>query len=162
MQSDRQMVIQEHLHTLNLLCLVLGMDFKQTVNEFHPNLGSPEEGPFDITSESIEILAAAITNLREVKLRRMQRVLPQTNISMENNSNTNCLVLEANTFFAQLQDLATTLLELWNLMDTPMEEQQLFQSVTCNIAASEDEITEPNSLSVGSINSVSFSKFVSS
>ncbi|KAG6579651.1 65-kDa microtubule-associated protein 3, partial [Cucurbita argyrosperma subsp. sororia] len=124
-KSDRQMVIQEHLQTLNLLCLVLGMDFKQTVNEFHPTLGDPE-GPFTLTSESIETLAAAITNLREVKLRRMQR----------------------------LQDLATTLLELWNLMDTPMEEQQLFQNVTCNIAASEDEVNEPNSLSVDSINSV--------
>ncbi|XP_022928777.1 65-kDa microtubule-associated protein 3-like [Cucurbita moschata] len=124
-KSDRQMVIQEHLQTLNLLCLVLGMDFKQTVNEFHPTLGDPE-GPFTLTSESIETLAAAITNLREVKLRRMQR----------------------------LQDLATTLLELWNLMDTPMEEQQLFQNVTCNIAASEDEVNEPNSLSVDSINTV--------
>ncbi|CAK9311211.1 unnamed protein product [Citrullus colocynthis] len=124
-KSDRQMVVQEHLQTLNLLCSVLGMDFKQTVNGFHPNLGDPD-GTFNITSESIETLAAAITNLREVKLRRMQR----------------------------LQDLATTLLELWNLMDTPMEEQQLFQNVTCNIAASEDEVNEPNSLSVDSINSV--------
>lgn len=47
-------------------------------------------------------------------------------------------------------------------MDTPMEEQQLFQNVTCNIAASEDEVNEPNSLSVDSINSVSTSEFVSS
>lgn len=69
------MVVQEHLQTLNMFCSVLGMDFKQTVNGFHPNLGGdPEEGPFNITSESIETLAAAITNLREVKLRRMQRV----------------------------------------------------------------------------------------
>ena len=63
-----------------------------------------------------------------------------------------------NDFFGQLQDLATTLLELWHLMDTPMEEQQLFQNVTCNIAASEDEINEPNSLSVDAIDSVSTSK----
>lgn len=73
------MVVQEHLQTLNLLCSVLGMDFKQTVNGFHPNLGDPD-GTFNITSESIETLAAAIINLREVKLRRMQRVLPQTYI----------------------------------------------------------------------------------
>lgn len=69
------MVIQEHLQTLNMLCSVLGIDFKHTVNDFHPNLvGIPEEGPFDITSESIEALATAITNLRGVKLQRMQRV----------------------------------------------------------------------------------------
>lgn len=55
----------------------------------------------------------------------------------------------------QLQDLATTMLELWNLMDTPVEEQQIFQNVTCNIAASEHEVTESNSLSDDFINYVS-------
>jgi len=57
----------------------------------------------------------------------------------------------------QLQDLASTMLELWNLMDTPIEEQQKFQNVTCNIAASEDEVTEPNSLSENFISYVSYS-----
>lgn len=47
------------------------------------------------------------------------------------------------------------MLELWHLMDTPIEEQQVFQSVTCNIAASEDEVTESNSLSEDFINHVS-------
>ena len=60
-------------------------------------------------------------------------------------------------FNLQLQDLATMLLELWNLMDTPLEEQQEFQNVTCNIAASEDEITEPNVLSADCIKHVSCS-----
>lgn len=40
-------------------------------------------------------------------------------------------------------------------MDTPVEEQQVFQKVTCNIAASEDEITEPGMLSADFINYVS-------
>ena len=40
-------------------------------------------------------------------------------------------------------------------MDTPTEEQQIFQKVTCKLAASEDEITEPNMLSIGHINYVS-------
>lgn len=44
-------------------------------------------------------------------------------------------------------------------MDTPVEEQQMFQNVTCNIAASEHEITEPNSLSLDFINCVSY-KFI--
>lgn len=59
----------------------------------------------------------------------------------------------------QLQDLATTVLELWNLMDTPLEEQQMFQNVTCNIAASEHEMKEPGTLSVDFINYVSFFLF---
>ena len=41
-------------------------------------------------------------------------------------------------------------------MDTPIEEQQMFQNVTRNVAASEEEITEPNTLSVDFINYVSF------
>ncbi|CAN6226933.1 unnamed protein product [Urochloa humidicola] len=54
----------------------------------------------------------------------------------------------------KLQDLVATMLELWNLMDTPAEEQTRFQGVACNIAASEDEITEPGALSVASIRNV--------
>lgn len=41
-------------------------------------------------------------------------------------------------------------------MDTPAEEQQMFQSVTCKIAAAEHEITEHNLLSVEFINYVSY------
>lgn len=41
-------------------------------------------------------------------------------------------------------------------MDTPVEEQQLFQNVTCTIAAAENEITAPNSLALEIINDVLF------
>lgn len=123
-KSDRLNQVLEHLNTLNSLCLVLGMDFKHTVAEVHPTLGDNESQ--NISDDTIERLDAAIKKLREVKIQRMQK----------------------------LQDLATTMLELWNLMDTPVEEQQLFQNVTCNVAASEHEITEPNTLSVEFINYV--------
>ncbi|OVA07703.1 Microtubule-associated protein [Macleaya cordata] len=122
-KSDRLNQVLDHLSTLNSLCLVLGMDFKHTVSEVHPSLDD-SEGAKNISNDTIDRLAAAIERLREVKRQRMQR----------------------------LQDLATTMLELWNLMDTPVEEQQMFQNVTCNIAASEHEITEPNTLSVDFIN----------
>ncbi|XP_058086998.1 65-kDa microtubule-associated protein 3-like isoform X2 [Magnolia sinica] len=124
-KSDRLKLVLDHLNTLNMLCLVLGMDFKHTVDEVHPSLDD-SEGSKNINNDTIERLAAAIQKLREVKIERMQR----------------------------LQDLATTMLELWNLMDTPVEEQQMFQNVTCNIAASEHEITEPGILSADFINYV--------
>ncbi|RDX78761.1 65-kDa microtubule-associated protein 3, partial [Mucuna pruriens] len=123
--SSRLKQVQEHLYTLNSLCLVLGLDFKQTINGIHPSLVDLE-GPKSVSNDTIQQLAVAIQELREVKLQRMQK----------------------------LQDLATTMLELWNLMDTPIEEQQMFQNVTCNIAASEHEVTEPNTLSVDFINCV--------
>ncbi|KAF9668263.1 hypothetical protein SADUNF_Sadunf15G0110800 [Salix dunnii] len=118
-KSDRMNQVQQHLETLNALCLVLGMDFKHTVSEVHPSFGD-SGGLRDISNLTIQHLATTIHKLLEVKIQRMQK----------------------------LQDLASTMLELWNLMDTPIEEQQEFQNVTCNIAASEHEITEPNTLSV--------------
>ncbi|QCE07558.1 65-kDa microtubule-associated protein 3-like [Vigna unguiculata] len=124
-KSSRLKQVQEYLYTLNSLCSVLGLDFKQTINGIHPSL-LESEGSKSVSNDTIQQLAVAIEELREVKLQRMQK----------------------------LQDLATTMLELWNLMDTPVEEQQMFQNVTCNIAASEHEITEPNTLSVEFINLV--------
>ncbi|XP_010924154.1 65-kDa microtubule-associated protein 3 [Elaeis guineensis] len=124
-KTDRLKQVMDHLNTLNSLCLVLGIDFRQTVHEVHPSLDETE-GSKNFSNDTIESLASAIQRLREVKIQRMQK----------------------------LQDLASTMLELWNLMDTPVEEQQLFQNVTCNIAASEHEITEPNTLSMDFINYV--------
>ncbi|XP_076953992.1 65-kDa microtubule-associated protein 3-like [Bidens hawaiensis] len=124
-KSDRLKQVLENLSSLNSLCLVLGMDFKQTVQEVHPSL-SETESTKSISNDTISRLATAIEGLMEVKIQRMQRI----------------------------QDLATSLIELWDLMDTPVEEQQMFQSVTCKIAVSVEEITEPDMLSVGFINYV--------
>ncbi len=52
---------------------------------------------------------------------------------------------------SQLQDFGASLLEFWNLMDTPVEEQQLFQHVTCHIASTEDEVSTPGILSMETI-----------
>ncbi|XWS77192.1 hypothetical protein CRYUN_Cryun01aG0240300 [Craigia yunnanensis] len=116
--------VQDHLNTLNSLCTVLGMDFKQTVCRIHPSLDDLN-GAKD-ASNNIARLAAQIQSLQELKIKRMQRI----------------------------QDLASALLELWLLMDTPVEEQQMFLNVTCKIAASEPEITEANMLSIDCIKNV--------
>ncbi|KAL1822825.1 hypothetical protein ACET3Z_009603 [Daucus carota] len=124
-KSDRLKQVLDHQYTLNSLCLVLGVDFQQTVNEIHPSLGDLN-GTKSISNDTIESLKIAIEKLRELKIQRMH----------------------------QLQDLATSMLELWNLMDTSVEEQQMFQNVTRNIAASEHELKEANLLSEDFINTV--------
>ncbi|VAH78963.1 unnamed protein product [Triticum turgidum subsp. durum] len=118
-KRERLKQVVDHLNTLHSLCEVLGIDFKQTVHEVHPSLDEAE-GSKNLSNTTIERLASSVDRLREIKIQRMQK----------------------------LQDFASTMLELWNLMDTPIEEQQMFQNVTCNIAASEHEITEPNTLSI--------------
>uniref|UniRef100_J3M9I8 65-kDa microtubule-associated protein 3 n=1 Tax=Oryza brachyantha TaxID=4533 RepID=J3M9I8_ORYBR len=124
-KSERLKQVMEYLKTLHSLCEVLGINFKQTISEIHPSLDEAE-GPMNISNTTIEMLALAIQRLCETKMQRMQK----------------------------LQDLASTMLELWNLMDTPIEEQQAFQNVTCNIAASESELTEHNTLSIEFLNYV--------
>ncbi|PKA62396.1 65-kDa microtubule-associated protein 3 [Apostasia shenzhenica] len=124
-KADRLNQVMELLSTLNSLCGVLGIDFKQTAREVHPSLDEAE-GSKSTSDSTIERLASVIERLRETKKQRLHK----------------------------LQDLAASMLELWNLMDTPSEEQQIFQNITCKIAASEHEITEPNTLSVDCLNSV--------
>lgn len=82
-QSDRLNHVLDLLNTLNSLCLVLGIDFKQTVTEVHPSLGNNSEGTKNMSNETIERLTVAIQRLREVKLQRMQRVIHRTNISFQ-------------------------------------------------------------------------------
>jgi len=59
----------------------------------------------------------------------------------------------------QLQSFAAALLEMWDLMDTPMEEQQKFHHVTSKITALESEFTESKILSIDSVIYVSFVVF---
>ncbi|XP_051132439.1 65-kDa microtubule-associated protein 3 isoform X2 [Andrographis paniculata] len=120
---ERLNQILEKLNNLKGLCSVLGMDFNSILHGVNPSLDDTHEIRC-ISGDTIEGLSSTILRLKNAKLERMQR----------------------------LQDLAMTMVELWNLMDTPFEEQQMFQNVTRIIASSEDEITEPDSLSLDLIN----------
>lgn len=57
-------------------------------------------------------------------------------------------------FTLKLQESATQLVDLWNLMDTPDDERRLFEHVTCNISASVDEVTVPGALALDLIEQV--------
>ncbi|CAH8285144.1 unnamed protein product [Eruca vesicaria subsp. sativa] len=123
-KSKRLEEVDRLLGTLKLLCSVLGEDLKDLIRGIHPSL--VDSNTRDVSRSTLDKLDLMIGNLRGVKLQRMQKV----------------------------QDLAVSLLELWNLLDTPTEEQERFHNVTCSIALSESEITEANILSVASIKDV--------
>ncbi|PON48364.1 Microtubule-associated protein, MAP65/Ase1/PRC [Parasponia andersonii] len=125
-KRDRENQVEDQLSTLNSLCLVLGVDFKNTVDEIHPTLNS-SKGVKDISNNTIKSLTGAILRLRQVKVKRWEKVL---------------------------QKFATSLLELWNLMDIPMEEQKRFHNVTIKITDSVSEVTETNILSFNFLNLV--------
>ncbi|CAK9882231.1 unnamed protein product [Sphagnum jensenii] len=103
---------------------VLGMDSIQILADVHPSLVSSTPGQTkNISNVTIEGLTQTIHSLEEEKRVRLQK----------------------------LQELRAKLLELWNLMDTPIEEQQLLQHITSHIAATQDEITIPGTLSSDTI-----------
>lgn len=54
----------------------------------------------------------------------------------------------------QLKDVVESLLELWNLMDTPQEDRMRFARVSCVVRSSESDVTEPNILSTETIEQV--------
>lgn len=72
-QSDRLKQVLDNLNTLNSLCMVLGMDFKDQIRDIHPTLDE-SKGSKNISDETIQRLSTATHNLRENKIQRLQKV----------------------------------------------------------------------------------------
>lgn len=120
-KSERLHKVLEFVSTVHDLCSVLGLDFYSTVTEVHPSLNdSTGVQSKSISNETLSKLAETVIALKEDKKQRLQK----------------------------LQELAGQLIDLWNLMDTPEQERQLFDHVTCNISASVDEVTIPGALAM--------------
>ncbi|KMZ75604.1 Microtubule-associated protein MAP65-1a [Zostera marina] len=120
-KSDRLHKVLDFVNTVRDFCVVLGMDFFSTITEVHPSLDdSVGVQSKSISNETLSKLARTVLALKEDKKSRLEK----------------------------LQLLAGQLFDLWNLMDTPMEEQSLFDHVTCNISSTVDEVTIPGSLAL--------------
>ncbi|TKY65604.1 65-kDa microtubule-associated protein 3 [Spatholobus suberectus] len=121
-KASRLKQVSDQLNTLNSLCSVLGLDVKDKICEICPTMVNSTVTK-DVSDNTMKNLTSEIQSLREVKIHRMQK----------------------------LQSLAAALLEMWDLMDTPLEEQQKFHRVTSKIAALESEFTESKMLSIDSV-----------
>ncbi|KAM1149394.1 hypothetical protein FF1_030452 [Malus domestica] len=120
-KSERLHKVLEFVSTVHDLCAVLGLDFLSTVTKVHPSLkDSTGVQSKSISNDTLSRLANTVLALKEDKKQRLHK----------------------------LQESATQLIDLWNLMDTPDEERKLFEHVTCNISASVDEVTVPGSLAL--------------
>ncbi|XP_071697486.1 65-kDa microtubule-associated protein 1-like [Rutidosis leptorrhynchoides] len=120
-KSDRLHKVLELVSTVHDLCSVLGIDFYTTVTEVHPTLNDATGVQSkSISNDTLARLAKTVVTLKEDKKQRLQK----------------------------LQELATQLTDLWNLMDTSLEEQSFFDHVTCNISASVDEVNVPGALAL--------------
>ncbi|KAK4751589.1 hypothetical protein SAY87_005071 [Trapa incisa] len=120
-KSERLHKVLEFVSTVHDLCAVLGVDFFSTVTEVHPSLNdSTTVQSKSISNDTLSRLAKTVLALKEDKKQRLQK----------------------------LQELASQLIELWNLMDTSEEERELFGHVICNISASVDDVTVPGALAM--------------
>ncbi|XP_042042202.1 65-kDa microtubule-associated protein 1-like [Salvia splendens] len=120
-KSERLHKVLGFVSTVHDLCAVLGMDFLTTVTEVHPSLNDSRSTQLkSISDDTLTRLAATVLTLKEDKRTRLDK----------------------------LQELASQLIDLWNLMDTPPEERALFDHVTCNISALANEVTSPGALAL--------------
>ncbi|KAL6602985.1 hypothetical protein ACP70R_043346 [Stipagrostis hirtigluma subsp. patula] len=120
-KSNRLHKILEFVSSVHDLCSVLGMDFLSTVTKVHPSLDdSIGVQSKSISDETISKLSKMVIGLQEEKVQRL----------------------------AKIQNIASQLSALWNLMDAPVEERQLFQHVTCHMSSTLDEVTVPGALAL--------------
>lgn len=127
-KADRLNKVLDYVNEVHALCGVLGVDFCQTVSEVHPSLHrTNHEQSTNISDETLDGLQQMIEKLKTERRLRFQN----------------------------LKDVVESLLELWNLMDTPQEDRMRFARVSCVVRSSESDVTEPNILSTETIEQVS-------
>ncbi|KAI4323593.1 hypothetical protein L6164_023186 [Bauhinia variegata] len=113
--------VNSHINTIDELSVVMSIVFLKTLNEIHPSLGdSSNRTPKSISNETLARLTGVIHSLKQEKQQRLQKV----------------------------QELAVYLVELWDLMEIPVDEQRIFSHVTSLISSSIDEVVKQGCLSV--------------
>lgn len=58
-----------------------------------------------------------------------------------------------------MQELAAQLIDLWNLMDTPDEERELFDHITSKMSVSVEELMVPGALALDLIQQVQYFRY---
>ncbi|XP_055800926.1 65-kDa microtubule-associated protein 6-like [Solanum dulcamara] len=131
LQKEKSVRIQRVLDSVNevhTLCGVLGLDFGETVSNVHPSLHETSLGQYtNISDSTLEGLDQAILKLKTERKVRYQK----------------------------LKDVAGSLFELWNLMDTTREERHKLSRIISFLDISESKVVEPGALTLEVIQQVS-------
>ncbi|KAJ1382243.1 Microtubule associated protein, partial [Sesbania bispinosa] len=123
----RQQKVKSHISIISELSAVMSIDYWKTLNEIHPSLAdSSKDALQSISNDTLARLTGVIHSLKQEKQQRLKKV----------------------------QELAKTLVELWDLMETPIDEKKAFSHVTRLISASVDEVSTQGCLSADVIEQV--------
>ncbi|KDP40572.1 hypothetical protein JCGZ_24571 [Jatropha curcas] len=120
-KSLRLRKVNSNISMIHDLSAVMSIDFFKIVNDVHPGLTASANGQSkSISNDTIARLTAVIQSLKQEKQQRLRK----------------------------LQDLGRTLLELWNLMDTPNDEQRKWDHVRILISSTVDEVSRHGCLAL--------------
>ncbi|GAB4827746.1 hypothetical protein Ancab_034632 [Ancistrocladus abbreviatus] len=113
--------VNSHISSIHELSVVMSIDFKGTISKVHPSLVDPVHNqPRSISNETLAKLTGVVNSLKREKKERLQKI----------------------------QDLGSTLVELWNLLDASTDEQKRFENVTSLISSSVDDVLRHGCLSI--------------
>lgn len=119
-KSLRLQKVNSSIKTVHDLSVVMSIDFFKTVNDVHPTLSDPSKAQSkSISNDTLARLTSTIHSLKQEKQQRLEK----------------------------LQGLGHKLIELWDLMDTPVDERRL-DHVTTLISASVDNVSRLGCLAV--------------
>ncbi|PKA62770.1 65-kDa microtubule-associated protein 6 [Apostasia shenzhenica] len=123
-KSERLHKILEDINEVHSLCSVLDSDFSKTVDEVHPSLHETGLMQFtNISDSTLKGLSQLIQKLKSEKKTRVQK----------------------------LREVVESLLELWNLLNSPKEERKQFEKLSSILSSSEDTVAYTGILSVETI-----------
>lgn len=126
-KSERLHKVLEYVNEVHTLCSVLGCDFGKTVDEVHPSLHEPGlEKSTNISDSTLEGLSQVIQKLKTEKKTRSQ----------------------------MLREVLESLIELWNLLDSPQEERKHFDKVSCILKSPEKDATFSGFLSLETVKEI--------
>ncbi|KAF7836261.1 65-kDa microtubule-associated protein 5 [Senna tora] len=113
--------VNSHISTIHELSMVMAIDFLKTLNGIHPSLVDSSMSTLkSISNDTLARLTEVIHSLKQEKQQRLKK----------------------------LQELASSIVELWDLMETPVEERKDFSHVISLISLSVDEVSKHGCLSV--------------
>ncbi|KAG0471247.1 hypothetical protein HPP92_015793 [Vanilla planifolia] len=112
-KSERLHKVLEYVNEVHGLCSILGTDFGKIVDEVHPSLhDSGLEQSTNISDSTLEGLSQVIQRLK----------------------------CEKNARRKQLRDIVESLVELWDLLDSPKEERKQFEKLSCIFLSPEKDL----------------------
>ncbi|KAM1251702.1 hypothetical protein ACFX13_040629 [Malus domestica] len=124
LQSEKVLRLERVSANVNIiheLSVVMSIDFCKTINKVHPSLTDQSSAQSkSISNDTLARLTTLTDSLKQEKQQRLQK----------------------------LQYLGSKLIELWNLIETPIDEQKRFDHVTSIISSSVDEVSRQGCLSL--------------